>query len=199
MEDRMESGRADRIQELIQREKEDAERNFESSRFDARLFGRIHKATETGPTAWLDLLRKPGPVMALSALVLLIAGFLLFRKLPPSPFQQTVRAMSAVLAEAGDGRHAAEESRLAQRIARAEYTEFGWALKGVLYACERESLGNVDLADALSRVFLDEGSRAALRRGGTNPPLPRADSPQLKSGEDFQSFFSGFLKKFEEV
>ncbi|MDH4270846.1 MAG: hypothetical protein OEW18_02595 [Candidatus Aminicenantes bacterium] len=199
MEDRMESGRADRIQELIQREKEDAERNFESSRFDARLFGRIQSASEASPKTWFVFLRKPRPVIALSALLLAIAGFLFFRKLSPSPFEQTVRAMSAVLDDAGDGRQMKEQDSMAPRIATAEYTEFGWALKGVLYACERESLGDVELADALSRVFLKEDPRAASRQGGANPPLPRADSLQLKSGEDFQSFFSGFLKKFEEV
>jgi len=199
MEDRMGLGRADKIQELIRREKEDAERNFESARFDARLFERIRSASEASPKTWFVFLRKPRPVIALSALLLAIAGFLFFRKLSPSPFQQTVRAMSAVLDDAGDGRKTRGQDSMAQRIATAEYTELGWALKGVLYACERESLGDVELADALSRVFLKEDPRAASRQGGTNPPLPRADSLQLKSGEDFQSFFSGFLKKFEEV
>jgi hypothetical protein len=199
MEDRIKSGRADNIQELIQREKEDAERTFENARFDARLSERIRDAAEARPAVGFVWLRKPGPVMAFSAIVLAIAGFLLFRKLSPSPFQQTVRAMSAVLAEAGDHRQMKGQDSRAQRIATAEYTEFGWALKGVLYACERESLGNVDLADAFSRVFLEENPRAASRRGGTKPPLPRAKSLQLKSGEDFQTFFTGFLKKFEEV
>ncbi len=199
MEDRMEPGQAGKIQELIRREKEEADRNFEGARFEERLLERVHKATETRPTTWLTLLRKPAPVVALSALVLVIAGSLLLRRLPPSSFQQTVREMSAVLAEAGDGRRAAEESRLAQRIATAEYTEFGWALKEVLYACERQALGQVSLTYALSRVLLEEAPRAAPRQAGEKVPFQKAQSPKLRSGEDFQLFFTGFLKKFEEV
>jgi hypothetical protein len=199
MEDRMESGRGDRIQELIKGEKEDAEQNFESALFEAQLFERIQSASEASPKTWFVFLRKPRPVIALSALLLAIAGFLFFRKLSPSPFEQTVRAMSAVLDDAGDGRQMKEQDSMTPRIATAEYTEFGWALKGVLYACERESLGNVDLAEALSRVFLKEDPQAASRRGGTNSPFPRAEFLQLKSREDFQVFFTGFLKIFEEV
>jgi hypothetical protein len=199
MEDRMESGRADRIQELIQREKEDAERNFEGTRFDARLDERIRNSAEPRPTPWLVLLRKPGPAIALSALVLAVAGFLLFQRLSSSPSRQTIRAMSMVLAEAGDGRQTAGQIHLDQKIATTEYTEFGWALKGVLYACQRESLGDVGLADALSLVLMKEQPRSPSPRDGTRPPLPGATSMQLKSGEDFRTFFTGFLNKFEEV
>jgi hypothetical protein len=194
----MEPGQVDEIQELIRGEKEEAERSFESHRFDARLFERIHKARKGRPAAWPVVLRKPGPIIAFSMLVLALVGFLLFRTFSPSPFQQTVRAMSAVLA-GGDGQRSSGQNRIAHGIARAEYTEFGWALKGVLYACERQALGDVSITDALSRVFLGGASRAASSREGENASSPRKESPKLRTGEDFRMFFAGFLKRFEEV
>jgi hypothetical protein len=199
VEDRMDSSQADKIEELIRREKETAERNFESTRFDARLFERIRNATAARQTMWSVLLRKPGPAMALAALVLTIAGFLLFRKPSPSPLQQTVRAISAVLEDAGDGRQMKGGDSMAQRIATAEYTDFGWAFKGVLYACQRESLGEVELADALSRVFLAGAPQAAPSEDRERASSPGMERPTLRTGEDFQTFFTGFLKKFEEV
>lgn len=195
----MEPGQVDEIQDLIRGEKEEAERSFESHRFDARLFERIRKTREGRSAAWLFFLRKPGPTLAVSVLVLALVGSLLFRVFPSSPLQQTVRALSAVLTEAGDGRRITGQSHLDQRIAGAEYTEFGWALKGVLYACERQALGDVSITDALSRVFLTKASLAAPSQEGENASSPRMESPKLRSGEDFQMFFSGFLKKFEEV
>jgi len=195
----MEPGQVDEIQDLIRGEKEEAERSFEGQRFDTQLFERIHKSTGGRPATWLFFLRTPGPVMAFSVFVLVLAGFLLFRTFSSSPFQGTVRAMSAVLAEAGDGRRITEQGRMSRRIAGAEYTEFGWALKGVLYACERQSLGDVSLADALSPLFLEKASRAVSNQDGESASSPRVESPKLRTGEDFQMFFTGFLRKFEEV
>jgi hypothetical protein len=199
VEDRRETGQVGEIQDLIHREKEEAERSFESARFETQLFERIRSARGARPTIWLVLLRKPGPVMALSALFLAVAGFLLFRKPSPSPFHQTVRAMSAVLEDARDGRQMKGQDSTAQRIATAEYTDFGWALKGVLYACERESLGEIELADAFSRVFLEEARQPAPGRDGGKSSFPRVESLKLRTGEDFQMFFTSFLKKFREV
>lgn len=199
MKDRMDPGQADKIEELILTEKETAERSFDSTRFDTRLFERIRNTSEARPAILSLLMRKPGPVMAISALVLVTAGFLLFQRLSPSPFQQTVQAMSAVLAEAGDGQRASVESRLAQRIATVEYTDFGWALKKILYACERESLSGVELTDALSRVFPEGARQPPPGRDGGKSSFSRMKSFKLRSGEDYQMFFSGFLKIFEEV
>lgn len=199
MDDKMNPGQVDEIQELIRREKEEVERSFEGARFDARLFERIGKAEGRRPEAWRIFLKKPGPIIAFSVLVLAIAGLLLFRTFFPSPSEQTVRALSAVLAEAGDGQKSSGQNRMAQRIARAEYTEFGWALKGVLYACERQALGDVSLTDALSRVFLEKTSPVASSQDRDKTPFPRMESPKLRTGEDFRMFFAGFLKKFEEV
>lgn len=195
----MEPLQVDEIQELIRREKEGAERSFESTRFDSRLFERIQKARERRPAAWPVVLRKPGPIAAFSALVLAVAGFLLFRTFSPSPFPRVVRTMSALLDKPGVGRGASGQDRIAQRIATAEYTEFGWALKRVLYACERQSLEDVSLMDALSRVFLEEVARAASGQGRKTAFSRRMESPKLRTGEDFRMFFTGFLKRFEEV
>ena len=199
MNDKMDPDQFDEIQELIRREKEEAERSFDSHRFDAQLFERIGKAREGRSAAWRIFLKKPAPIIAFSVLVLAIAGFLLFRTFFPLPSEQTVRALSAVLAEAGDGQKSSGQNRMAQRIARAEYTEFGWALKGVLYACERQALGDVSLTDALSRVFLEKTSRVASSQDREKTGFPRMESPKLRTGEDFRIFFADFLKKFEEV
>jgi len=199
MDAEMNSGQADETQELIRREKEEAGRSFDSARFDARLFERIRRVQEGGPPTWLVWLKKPGPVAAFSALVLAVAGLLLLRTFSPSPFQPTVRAMSAVLDKPGVGRGTSGQDRTAQRMATAEYTEFGWAIKGVLYACERQALGDVSMTDALSRVFLDAASRAAPSREGADTLSPRVEAPKLRTGEDFRMFFTGFLKRFEEV
>lgn len=199
MEDRMDPSQADKIEELILTEKETAERSFDSTRFDTRLFERIRNTSEARPATLSVLMRKPRPVIAISALILVTAGFLLFRRLSPSPFQQTVQAMSAVLAEAGDGQRVTAESRLAQRIATVEYTNFGWALKKILYACERESLSGIELTDALSRVFPGEARQSPPGRDAGKFSFPRMKSLKLRSGEDYQMFFTGFLKKFEEV
>lgn len=199
MEDNLNPCPADKIEELIRREKEAAERTFENARFETQLFERVRNAEDAGPTTWFVWLRKRGPVVASSALILAIAGFLLFRKPPLSRFQQTVQAMSTVLVDARDGGRSAEEERPAQRIVGAGYTDFGWALKGVLYACERESLGDVELEDALSRIFLEEARQSAPGRVGGKSSFPRMESLKLRSGEDFKMFFTAFLKKFEEV
>ncbi|OFW57612.1 MAG: hypothetical protein A2Y75_08185 [Candidatus Solincola sediminis] len=199
MNENINPGQVDEIQELIRREKEEAERSFEGHGFDAQLSERIGKAREGRSAAWHVFLKKPGPIVAFSVLVLALVGLLLFRTFSPPPFQQTVRAMSAVLAGAGDGQETSGQNRTAQRIARAEYTEFGWAVKRVLYACERQPLGDVSLMDALSPIFLEKASLAAPSQEGENASSPRVESPKLRTGEDFQMFFAGFLKKFEEV
>lgn len=199
MEDRRESNQADRIMELIRAEKEAAETRFETARFDARLFERMRSATAARPTLCVFLLRKPGPAAALAALVLAVAAFLLFRKPSPSPFQQTIRAISAVLEDAGDGRKMKGEDSTAQRMATAEYTEFGWSFKRILYACQRESLSDIDLAAALSLVFLKEARPHAPGWDEAKSSFPRGESFSLRTEEDFQIFFTGFLKKFEEV
>jgi len=192
-------GQVDEIQELIRREKEEAERSFESHRFEARLVERIRKATEERPASWLVLLRKPGPIMVFSVFVLALVGSLLFRVFPSSPLQQTVGAMSAAFEKSGAGLGTSGQDRTAQRIATAEYTELGWAIKGVLYACKRQALGDISLTDALSRVFLDAASRAASGRDGEGTLSPRVEAPKLRTDEDYRMFFTGFLKKLEEV
>ncbi len=199
MEDRTESGPADAVEELIRREKEAAERSLENARFDAQLFERIQNAADARPTILFVWLRERGPVVVSSALVLAIAGFLLFQRLSLSRFQQTVQAMSSVLGEAGDGQRMKGRGAKAQRIAGAEYTDFGWALKGVLYACERESLGDVELGDALSRIFPERASRTASGEGREIASPRGMESLKLRSGEDFKMFFTAFLRKFEEV
>ncbi len=195
----MESVQVDEIQEIIRKEKEEAERGFEGARFDARLFERIRKAREQRPTAWPIFLIKPGPVVAFSVLVLAFAGFLLFRTFSPSPLPPTIRAMSAVLDKSGAGRGTSGQDRTAQRIATAEYTEFGWAIKEVLYACKRQALGDVSMTDALSRVFQEAASRAASGRDGEDALSPRVEAPKLRTVEDFRMFFAGFLQKLKEV
>jgi len=199
MNDKMDPDQFDEIREIIRREKEEAERSFDSHRFDAQLFERIGKAREGRSAAWRIFLKKPAPIIAFSVVVLALVGLFLFRTFSPPPFQQTVRALSAVLARAGDGQKTSGQNRTAQRIARAEYTEFGWALKGVLYACERQALADVSLTDALSRVFLEKTSPVASSQDREKAPFPRMESPKLRTGEDFREFFAGFLKKFEEV
>ena len=154
MNDKMDPDQFDEIREIIRREKEEADRSFDSHRFDAQLFERIGKAREGRSAAWHVFLKKPGPIVAFSVLVLALVGLLLFRTFSPPPFQQTVRAMSAVLAGAGDGQETSGQNRTAQRIARAEYTEFGWAVKRVLYACETQPLRAVGRVDDLSPIFL---------------------------------------------
>lgn len=199
MEDKRESGRPDKIQELILKEKEAAERNFETTRFEAGLFERIRNAEAIKPATGPVFIRRPGPVLALAALLLIIAGFLFFRRPSPPPFEQTVRAMSAVLGTTGYGRQIEDKDSTAQRISVAEYTEFGWALKGVLYACERESLGDVGLAEALYRVLLRGTPRAAPSAAREQSYSPGEEGIRLRTDRDFQTFFTGFLKKFEEV
>jgi hypothetical protein len=200
MEDERESRRSDRIRELILREKDAAERHFESTRFEARLFERIRNTAEAGrPLSRPALLRRQWPVVAFSVLVLAVAAFLLSRAFSPSPFQRTIRVMGSVLSEAGGRWQTAEGSSLFQRGITPEYTDFGWALKGVLYACERESLGDVGLAESLARVLTEENPQPAPPRDGSKPLLPGSPSLQLKSGEDFRMFFATFLKKLEEV
>lgn len=195
----MESVQVDEIQEIIRKEKEEAERGFEGARFDARLFERIRKAREPRPTAWPIFLIRPGPVVAFSVLVLAFAGFLLFRTFSPSPLQPTIRAMGAVLEKSGAGRGTSGQDRTAQRIATAEYTEFGWAIKGVLYACKRQALGDVSLTDALSRVLAKGTSQAASGREKGEAAAPGEESFKLQTAEDFRMFFAGFLQKLKEV
>jgi hypothetical protein len=195
----MEPGQADEIQELIRREKEEAERSFEGARFDARLFERIGKAEGRRPEAWPVFLTKPGPVVTFFVLILAFAGLLFFRTFSPSPLRPTIRAMSAAFEKSGAGLGTSGQDRTAQRIATAEYTELGWAIKGVLYACKRQALGDISLTDALSRVFLDTASRAASGRDGEGTLSPRVEAPKLRTDEDYRMFFTGFLKKLEEV
>lgn len=199
MEGKREPGRPDKIQELIFKEKEAAERNFETLRFETGLFERIRNAEAAKPATGPVSIRKPVPILALTTLLLIIAGFLFFRGPSPRPFERTVRAMSAVLGSAGEGRLMKERDSTAQSITTAEYTDFGWAFKGVLYACQRESLGNVDLVDAFSRFFLEEARQPALGWDGGKSSIPRGESLNLRTEEDYQMFFTGFLKKFEEV
>ena len=189
----------DEIQELIGGEKEGAERSFDGARFNSRLFERIRRDGERRPAAWLVLLGKPGPVVVISALVVAVSGILLLRTPPSSPYQEAIRAMSAALEKRGVGRETSGQDRIAQKIATAEYTELGWAIKGVLYACERQALGDISLTDALSRVFLDAASRAASGRDGEDILSPRVEAPKLRTAEDYRMFFTGFLKKLEEV
>lgn len=199
MEGKKGPGRPDKIQELIFKEKEAAETSFEAARFDARLFERIRSAAEPRTAIWLGLLRKPGPVMAISSLVLAVAGLLLLREPSASPIQQTVRAISAVLDDAGAGRKMKGDDSAAQQIVAVEYTDFGWALKGVLYACERQSLEDIDLAESLSRIFLEGPSLPAASRGEGKTRLPDVESFKLKTAEDYRVFFTRFLRKFEEA
>jgi len=199
MENSLKSGRSDDIQELVRLEKEEAERSFENHRFDARLSKRIREATEERAAAWPSFLRRPAPVVALSLLLLALAGFLLFREHSASPFQQTVRMMSAVLAEAGDGQKPHERADANQIIREAEYTDFGWALKGVFYACERQALGDINLTDSLSFIFQKKVPKALSISDRKNPPSAGEERPRLRTDEEFRIFFIVFLKKLEEV
>lgn len=199
MDNSIKSGRSGDIRELVRLEKEEAERSFKSLRFDARLLKRIREATEERPTAWPAFLRKPAPVVALSLVLLALAGFLLFREHSASPFQQTVRTISAVLAEAGDGQKPNERADANQLIRAAEYTDFGWALKGVFYACERQALGNINLTDSLSLIFQKKAPQALSIGDTKNPPSAGEERPRLRTDEEFRTFFIVFLKKLEEV
>jgi len=199
MDHNLKSGRSDDIQDLIRLEKEEAERGFESRRFDARLFWRIREATEEKPVAWPAFLRKPAPVLALSLLLLALAGFLLFRKRPESPFQRTVRTISAVLAEAGDGRKPHGQADANQLLRKAEYTDFGWAVKGVFYACERQALGDINLADCLSLIFQKNAPQTLSSGDRRSLPAAGEEQPRLRTDEEFRRFFIAFLKKLEEV
>jgi len=195
----MKPGRSGDIGELVRLEKEEAERSFESRRFDARLLKRIGDASKEKAAARPFFLRKPAPVVALSLLVLAIAGFLFFRKPSASPFQQTVRMMSAVLAEAGDGRKPLQRADVNQLIRKAEYTDFGWALKGVFYACERQALGDFNLTDSLSLIFHKKAPKALSPGDRKNPPAAGEERLRLRTDEEFRTFFIVFLKKLEEV
>jgi hypothetical protein len=195
----MNTEKADALEELIRGEKEEAERRFDDHRFDVRLFDRICRAEEGRSTGLLVWLTKPGPALAILALFLVISGFLLFRMLSPSPPPQTGRAISAIFDRAGGGLRNIELDGLAQKIATAEYTDLGWALKRVFYACERRALKDVSITDAISLAFLEKDSGDAFSRRGENAAFPRMESPKLRTGEDFQIFFSGFLKRLEEV
>jgi len=199
MENSPKSGRSGDIRELVRLEKEEAELSFESHRFEARLSKRIRETTGERAAAWPAFLRKPAPVVALSLLLLALAGFLLFREHAASPFQQTVRMMSAVLAEAGDGRKPHERADAYQIIREAEYTDFGWALKTVFYACERQALGNINLTDSLSLIFQKKAPQALSIGDRKNPPSAGEERPRLRTDEDFRTFFIVFLKKLEEV
>lgn len=199
MDHNLKSGRSDDIRGLIRLEKEEAERGFESCQFDARLFKRIREATEEKPVPWLSLLRKPAPVLALLLLLLALAGFLLFRERPESPFRRTVWTISTVLAEAGDSRKLNGRADANQLLRNAEYTDFGWAVKGVFYACERRALGDINLADCLSLIFQKNAPQA--RSAGERKDLSAVgeERPRLRTDEEFRKFFIVFLKKLEEV
>jgi len=199
MENSPKSGRSGDIRELVRLEKEEAERSFESHRFDARLSTRIREATEERAAAWPVFLRRPAPVVALSLVLLALAGFLLFREHSASPFQQTVRTISAVLAEAGDGQKPNERADANQLIRAAEYTDFGWALKGVFYACERQALGNINLTDSLSLIFQKKAPQALSIGDRKNRLSAGEEQPRLRTDEEFRMFFIVFLKKLEEV
>jgi hypothetical protein len=195
----MKPGRSGDIGELVRLEKEEAGRSFESRRFDARLLKRIRDASEEKAAARPFFLRKPAPVIALSLLALAIAGFLFFRKPSASPFQQTVRMMSAVLSEAGDGQKPLERADVNQLVRKAEYTDFGWALKGAFFACERQALGDIDLANSLSLIFQKEAPKAFSPGDRKNLPATGVERPRLRTDEEYRTFFIVFLKKLEEV
>lgn len=199
MEDRRERGQVDEIAALIRREKEAADRNYDGRLFEARLLERVRRAGQRESHATPFVFKKLVPVAALAAIVLSIAGSLIFRALPRPQPQPADQAIGAVLARSGEGRLDAQENGTDRKIDRLEYTEFGWALKGVLYASKRQALGDVSLTGALSGA-LRSGTRPGAPGENVGPPkYPRRGSLKLRSGEEFRMFFSGFLKSLEEV
>ena len=195
----MESGRADKIQEVIDGEKEEAGQNFDSQRFETALFKRIRDAKERSSAPAPVFLRKPWLAAAFSAILLAVAGSLIFRAWPRSQPQPAAQAIGAVLALSGDGRRDAQDNRPARGIDGPEYTELGWALKGVLYAYKRQALGEVSLTGALSGALRSGPGPGGPGENVSQPKYPRTGSLRLRTGEEFRMFFARFLKSLEEV
>ena len=199
MEDKWGGGPSDEIDTLIGREKEAADRNFDDRQFEGRLLERVRRAGKREAQASPFVLPKFVPVTALAVVLLAISGFLIYRawpRLQPHPADQ---AIGTVLARSGYGRLEAQVYGSNWGIERPEYTEFGWALKGVLYASKRQALGDVDLTGALSGALREGPGPGSSGENPDRPVYQRPGSLRLGSGEDFRMFFSGFLKRLEEV
>jgi hypothetical protein len=199
MDDEMKRGLVDEIQELIGLEKEEADRHFEAGRFDSRMMERIRQEKERKARFWPIIVGRFGPRTAVVLILLAVAGVILFREFSrPSP-GPTARIITRLLSAAGGGRLDPDRTDRAPRLDGAEYTEVGWALKGVLYASLRQSLEDIGLTGALSTALGGTATPAAPGEEQSPSSFPRPESMKLRTGEEYRLFFSGFLKRLKEV
>ncbi len=189
-----ESGLAE-IRELIRGEKETAGRPFEESRFENRIWETIRTPRGQKRRSFIFSLKEPLPAAGLSLAVIALGAFLLYRLLSPSPFEKAIQKWDSVLIQAAEAKILGADSERQ----KAEFTEFGWALKRILYDFERKRLEDVSLIDSLAKAFPNKTGQSFFPREGMNPPAPGKDSPRFRNDENFRKFITLFSKKFEEV
>ena len=140
--------------DLIQKEKQEALRDYNEDVFRMRLKRKIDE--ETKPSfSYVRWFRKPA-IAGSTALLMIFLVWLSTRFFHPSPQTAEAIRMKSTFVQLFSQHENLLNLNLQpieQEPQKSAISEFQWSVKRVLYAIQRENASDVDISESLSRVL----------------------------------------------